>query len=148
LATVLGAQWAILKTYLGTRPGRRAPPALGILLAGWACFAFGILVKGPIIVFICGASVLAVSLWDRDGRWLKALRPVPGILLTLLLVLPWAIAIGIETGGAFYQQSLGQDFAMKLAGGQETHGAPPGYYTLLAPVTFWPATIALLPGIA
>jgi 4-amino-4-deoxy-L-arabinose transferase-like glycosyltransferase len=30
-------------------------------------------------------------------------------------------------------------------GGQETHGAPPGYYLLLAPITFWPATLILIP---
>jgi 4-amino-4-deoxy-L-arabinose transferase-like glycosyltransferase len=100
-----------------------------------------------VILLVCGATLLAVCAWDRDWRWLGRLRPLSGIALTLAIVLPWMIAIGIETQGAFYEKSLGQDFAMKLAGGQETHGAPPGYYTLLAPVTFWPATLLLLPGL-
>ena len=148
LATIVGSQSVILRTYLGTRRDAAVPsPSFGKILLGWACFAIGILVKGPVIVLVCTASVAAISVWDRDWRWLKTLRPLPGILLALVLVLPWAIAIGIETHGAFYEKSLGQDFAMKLAGGQETHGAPPGYFTLLAPLTFWPASLVLLPGI-
>ena len=148
LATIVGCQSVIIRTYLSTRPGAGITPiSLLPILLGWACFAFGVLVKGPVILFVCGASILAISVWDRDWRWLKALRPLPGLALALLIVLPWAIAIGIETQGSFYQKSLGQDFAMKLAGGQEKHGAPPGYFTLLAPLTFWPASLVLFPGI-
>src|SRR4029079_18795475 len=44
-------------------------------------------------------------------------------------------------------KSLSGDFAAKLAGGQETHGAPPGYYTALVNLTFWPGTLLLLPGV-
>jgi 4-amino-4-deoxy-L-arabinose transferase-like glycosyltransferase len=65
----------------------------------------------------------------------------------MAIVLPWAVAIGISSHGLFYQQSLGQDFAMKLMGEQEAHGAPPGYYTLLASVTFWPGSLFLFPGV-
>jgi 4-amino-4-deoxy-L-arabinose transferase-like glycosyltransferase len=43
---------------------------------------------------------------------------------------------------------LGKDFAAKLIGEQETHGGPIGYYALLMHVTFWPGSLALLPGIA
>ena len=35
---------------------------------------------------------------------------------------------------------MGGDLAPKLAGGQETHGAPPGYHTLLAPLLMFPMT--------
>ena len=36
---------------------------------------------------------------------------------------------------------------MKIASGQETHGAPPGYYTALVSFSFWPATLLLFPAI-
>ena len=42
---------------------------------------------------------------------------------------------------------LGHDFAAKLVGGQEAHGAPPGYYVVLSTLTLWPATLFALPGI-
>ncbi len=46
-----------------------------------------------------------------------------------------------------FQQSLGNDFATKIAGGQESHGAPPGYYLLLSAVSFWPAILFVAPGL-
>jgi 4-amino-4-deoxy-L-arabinose transferase-like glycosyltransferase len=79
--------------------------------------------------------------------WLKETKPKLGMVLMLLIVLPWLIAIGIQSHGAFFQQSLGNDFAAKLAGGQEGHGAPPGYNLLLAALLFWPAILFLLPAL-
>jgi 4-amino-4-deoxy-L-arabinose transferase-like glycosyltransferase len=117
-------------------------------LAGWAAVAVGILIKGPVILAVLGVTLAAVSLWDRDWRWLKTTRPGLGFALVAILVAPWAIAIGIESHGAFYRQALGHDFGSKIIGGQESHGALPGYFLLLSSVTLWPATLLALPGIA
>lgn len=81
------------------------------------------------------------------AAWLRNTRPVWGVLLVLLLIMPWLIAITIQSQGAFIEQSLGNDFAAKLAGGQESHGAWPGYYLLLSAASFWPAILFVLPGI-
>jgi 4-amino-4-deoxy-L-arabinose transferase-like glycosyltransferase len=123
-----GGAGGLLRIYLAARDATREPPGLGFVLAGWAAVAAGILVKGPVILAVLGVTGAAVSLWDRDWRWLKSHAPALGIALAALLVAPWAIAIGIESHGAFYQQSLGHDFADKIIGGQESHGAPPGYF--------------------
>jgi 4-amino-4-deoxy-L-arabinose transferase-like glycosyltransferase len=147
LATILAAQAVFLRVYLAARDSSRPQPGLGIVLAGWVAIAAGILIKGPVILAVLGVTFAAVSLWDRDWRWLKAARPGLGIPLVAILVAPWMIAIGIESHGAFYQQSLGHDFANKIVGGQESHGAPPGYFLLLSNVTLWPATLLALPGI-
>src|SRR4029078_13196949 len=41
--------------------------------------------------------------------------------------------------------SVGSDMLAKVAGGQESHGAPPGTYLLLSWFTFWPgAMLAVL----
>jgi 4-amino-4-deoxy-L-arabinose transferase-like glycosyltransferase len=53
----------------------------------------------------------------------------------------------VQSHGAFFKQSLGHDFGDKLVGGQESHGAPPGYYLALATLTLWPATLFVLPGL-
>lgn len=147
LATVLGTQGVLLRAYLSARIPGRAPPSLALALAGWTAFAIGVLIKGPIILLVCLAAFAGIAVWDRDMKWFMRVKPLHGILLALLIVLPWGIAIGLESHGLFYEKSLGQDFAMKLISGQETHGAPPGYYTALVSLTFWPATLLLLPGI-
>ena len=148
LGAVTVAQAVILRTYLSARaPQAHAPLGMAALLAGWAAFGLGVLVKGPVIALVCGASLAAIVVWDRDWRWLGRLKPVTGLAITLAIVLPWAIAIGIASHGLFYQKSLGQDFASKLMGDAESHGAPPGYYAALASFTFWPGSLLLLPGI-
>ena len=148
LATILGTQGVMMRAYLSARMPGRPPPSLALALAGWTAFAIGVLIKGPIILLVCLAGFAAIALWDRDARWFMRLKPLPGVLLMLAIVLPWGIAIGLESHGLFYEKSLGEDFAKKLLAGEETHGAPPGYYTALASLTFWPATLLLLPGIA
>ena len=72
--------------------------------------------------------------------WL--LRPLP-ILVALAIVLPWFVAIGMKSEGAFFAEALGRDFGAKLGSAQETHGGPPGYYALTTLVMFWPGVIAL-----
>ena len=148
LATTTFAQAIILRTYLGTRaPAPGAAPSAALLYAGWAAFGLGVLIKGPVIALVCLASLIAVIVWDRDWRWLGRLRPLTGLGIAIAIVLPWAIAIGIASHGLFYQKSLGGDFASKLMGEQEAHGAPPGYYTALVSITFWPGTLLLIPGL-
>ena len=65
----------------------------------------------------------------------------------LAIVAPWLILITIKTQGAFFAESVGHDMMAKVAGGQESKGFPPGYYTLLFPVTFWPWSLLALPAI-
>jgi 4-amino-4-deoxy-L-arabinose transferase-like glycosyltransferase len=148
LASTVMAQAVIMRAYLSARaPGTGPAPRLTVALLGWAAFGLGVLVKGPVIVAVCMASIVAIVVWDRDWRWLARLHSRPGLAVALAIVLPWLIAIGLRTHGLFFEKSLGQDFVQKLAGGQETHGAPPGYYALLANLTFWPGSLLLLPGI-
>lgn len=145
LAAVISAQSALMRIWLAHR--ERKSPSKGVALGGWAAMGAGILMKGPVIVAVVAATALAITVWDRDWRWLKTARPLWGIAIVCAMVAPWAIAIGIASHGAFFQQSLGHDFAAKLAGGQETHGAPPGYYLALLSLTFWPATLFLGPAL-
>jgi 4-amino-4-deoxy-L-arabinose transferase-like glycosyltransferase len=92
-----------------------------------------------------GLTILALAILDRSAAWLWRLRPVWGLMWTLVLVLPWFVAIFWRAGEAFFSNSLGGDMLSKL-GAQESHGAPPGLYLLLFWVTFWPG--AALAGMA
>jgi 4-amino-4-deoxy-L-arabinose transferase-like glycosyltransferase len=110
----------------------------------WAAIGLGILIKGPIILMIAALTALTLSIHDRRIGWLNWLRPWPGALVAAAIALPWLMAITIATHGAFLSQSLGGDMAAKLAGGQESHGAPPGAYLAMFPVTFWPGSLFAL----
>lgn len=147
LLTIVATMGALGKVYMSwqrgedpIRPDWRAPAIFWIALAG------GILLKGPLILLFVGLTVGALALLDRTAVWLWRLRPAVGIPFVLLLVLPWFVAIFLRAGDQFFQDSLGGDMLSKLAGGQESHGAPPGLYFVLFWVTFWPG--AALAGMA
>jgi 4-amino-4-deoxy-L-arabinose transferase-like glycosyltransferase len=151
LAAVLGFQGMMLRVYRAAHDDSSPKPGGATVMAGWAAFAVGILVKGPVVAGVAAATILPLLLWDliqhRRRRWLRGLHAGRGLALTLVLVLPWLIAIALASHGAFFQQSLGNDFAAKLAGGQESHGLPPGYYLALSTITFWPAILFVLPAL-
>jgi 4-amino-4-deoxy-L-arabinose transferase-like glycosyltransferase len=109
----------------------------------WTAVAGGILIKGPLILMFVAFTVIALAILDRSAAWLWRLRPVWGLLWTLVLVLPWFVAIFLKAGDTFFANSLGGDMLSKVASAQESHGAPPGLYFLLFWLTFWPgATLA------
>lgn len=140
LACILAAQLALARVWTE----RRGPmPPLSELLLFWLAIGAGILVKGPIILLACGGTALLLSLWQRSGRWLLRLRPGLGLPLVGVVVLPWLVAIAFESDGAFFSASVGQDLLGKVLTGQESHGAPPGYYAVAAWLTFWPASLPL-----
>jgi 4-amino-4-deoxy-L-arabinose transferase-like glycosyltransferase len=147
LACVLGVQGVLLRVYRAVREPEAPQPSSRLIWLGWIACAAGILVKFPVVPGVAAITVIGLVAWDRDWRWLVRLKPVRGFLLTLLLVLPWLVAITIQSRGAFLEQSLGNDFAAKIAGGQESHGMWPGYYLLLSAATFWPAILFIAPGI-
>jgi 4-amino-4-deoxy-L-arabinose transferase-like glycosyltransferase len=80
------------------------------------------------------------------ARWLLRLKPALGVPFAVAIVMPWLIAIMVRSGGTFFTESLGGDMLAKVAGGQETHGLPPGFYFAIFWQTFFPG--ALLAGLA
>ncbi len=117
-------------------------PSLATALLFWLGIGLGILIKGPLILLVAGATIAALCIADRNVTWLKALKPGYGIPLTLAVVLPWLIAV--SGGGAqsnFVADSISQDLLPKLIGGQESHGAPPGTYIVAALLTAWPWSV-------
>ena len=141
LFTCVAAMGAMARIYLVSR--RTPDVAVGWRLPAilWTAMAAGVLIKGPLILMFVGLTALTLSIADRSGRWLWSLRPFAGLAWLLLLVLPWFIAILVKSGGSFIAQSVGDYMLSKVTGGQESHGAPPGYYFLLFWVTFWPGSI-------
>ncbi len=146
-ACVLGVQGVLLRVWLAAK-GDAPAPSQRLVMAGWAACGLGILVKFPIVPGVAIVTLVALVAWDRQWRWLAALKPLRGLLLVLAITMPWVIAIALQSHGEFFQQSLGNDFAAKVAGGQESHGALPGYFLILSALTFFPAILLIAPAIA
>jgi 4-amino-4-deoxy-L-arabinose transferase-like glycosyltransferase len=113
----------------------------------WFGFGLSILIKGPVVPLICLLTVLCLTIWDKDAKWLWQLKPVFGIIIVTAMVYPWLNAINQSTGGAFLKDSIGKDLIPKLLGGVESHGAYFGYYTLLVTLTLWPCSMFMWPAL-
>jgi 4-amino-4-deoxy-L-arabinose transferase-like glycosyltransferase len=146
LCTVVVAMGVLARVYLSSRRPDGAAAGWGLPAIFWTALAVSILVKGPLILMVVGLAAVTLSVLDRSGRWLLALRPVPGLAWLLLLVLPWFIAIYLRVGREFLVASVGEDMLAKVASSQDAHGAPPGLYLLLFFATFFPAS--MLAGLA
>ncbi|SCM74540.1 Glycosyl transferase, family 39 [uncultured Pleomorphomonas sp.] len=136
-ATVLAAEFALARAYVDPARARSLPRNALF----WAAMGVGILIKGPITPLIAGLTLVVVSARERSAALWRSLSPLKGIAFMLLLVLPWLIAIGWISGGAFFSKAVGQDMLGKVASGQESHGAPPGMHLLVALGTFWPLSV-------
>jgi len=136
LAAVVAAQYLLAKIYLNWLSGVRIAPVLSYFF--WVAIAFGVLVKGPIIVLVSGGTVIVLMIWNRSWGLFRSLRPATGILLASVITLPWFLAVASSSGGEFFEEAVGKDLLGKVFKGQETHGAPPGYYLAAFWFTFWP----------
>jgi 4-amino-4-deoxy-L-arabinose transferase-like glycosyltransferase len=146
LLTVTAAMGAMARVYLAWQRGEdpARPPWSGPAIF-WTALAGGILLKGPLILMFVGLTIVTLAILDRNVGWLSRLRPVWGLMWTLVLVLPWFAAIFWRAGQSFFTDSVGGDMLAKFVA-QESHGAPPGLYLLLFWVTFGPG--AVLAGLA
>jgi 4-amino-4-deoxy-L-arabinose transferase-like glycosyltransferase len=148
LAAIVAAMGAMARLYLPEQRRRIDARASWLLPAiFWTAFAAGVLLKGPVIALFAGLTALTLVIVDRSARWLLALRPLVGLAWFALLVLPWFLAIVLRSGDSFLAESIGRDLLSKLASGQESHGAPPGFYFLLYWATFFPAAILTGPAV-
>ena len=110
----------------------------------WISMATGVLIKGPIIIIFTILPLIVFSLISRNINLLKYIHSYLGYVIFLILVVPWFILITIESDGIFWYESVVNDLFKKVSSGQESHGFPPGYYTILLFIFFWPGCIFLI----
>src|SRR6056300_1310187 len=83
-------------------------------------------------------SALLSLICIKQFYLLKSIKPVLGILICSIIIIPWFLAIQEATNGLFLQKAFNEDFFNKLQSGQEGHGAWPGTHLLLLSITLWP----------
>lgn len=139
LFTVLASMGVLARSWMAAPDMKRL--SFGLSAIFWTGLACGILIKGPMAPLFVGLPIVVLAIMERSGRIFTRLRPLPGILWCLLLVLPWFVAIYYVTNGQFYKLAVGVDMLGKVTEGQEGHWAPPGTYLLAIWGTFWPSIV-------
>ena len=110
----------------------------------WSALAIGVLIKGPIIFIFTILPLIIFSVIKRKN-FLKEIFSFSGLILFLVVAVPWFIIITIKSNGAFWYESVGHDLLGKVSSGQESHGFPPGYYLITTLILFWPGSILIYP---
>jgi len=120
------AWWAFRET------GRRI-----YLAVFYACMAMATLAKGPVAPFLAAVVILVFTSAFRDWRSVLKMLWLPGILLFLLIALPWYIAVQIANPQFFREFILEHNLA-RFSSNLYHHPEPFWYYI---PVT----ALALVP---
>ena len=105
LLATAGAQAGLARIYLSAAAGRipRAGPLLLVVGARRRPDAEGADHPAGRV-----GTVLLLASPSAAAAWLRQLRPGWGLPLMLAVVLPWLIAIGIASGGAFFEIAIGK----------------------------------------
>ena len=75
--------------------------------ANWRLYLFyfvlalSVLVKGPVSVVLAGLTVLAMALKERNWRMIWELKPVSGLIIGLVINVPWYVYESVRTQGDF-----------------------------------------------
>jgi 4-amino-4-deoxy-L-arabinose transferase-like glycosyltransferase len=145
VAAVTAAQASFIYIFGAAAEGKRASRLWALMF--WIAIGAGVLIKGPIVLMIVGLTAAMMAFYRPKADWVAGLRPVTGILILILMIAPWAAAIHEATDGRFFAEAIGGDMLAKLGEAKESHSGPPGYYTVLVFVLFWPAAALILPGL-
>src|SRR6267378_3150730 len=87
LLSVVAAMGAMARVYLSWQRGEDpAHPPWSWPAIFWTALAGGILLKGPLILMFVGLTIVTLAILDRSAAWLWRLRPVWGLMWTLVLV--------------------------------------------------------------
>jgi len=114
-------------------------PGRAVHLRVFVWMGLGFLTKGPVAVLfpflVSGVFYLSYGRW-RD--WLKALLYWPGLLLFLAIVLPWHLAVYLDSGWTFFRGFYLHHNLDRYQGAMEGHGGSVFYYVLVAPLILMP----------
>jgi len=66
------------------------------MLLGWVALALAVLSKGLIGIVLPGIAMVGYTLWQRDWKLWTHLHLVKGLLVFLLITVPWFVKVSLE----------------------------------------------------
>lgn len=131
--------WAFFSFYEAYHTGSKWQ-----LISFYFAVGCGLLVKGPVAIGLAGLTALLFLIVKRDLKWptIWRLQPFGGILLSLLIALPWYYQVHIQTNGLwtdefFYKHNINR-FSDPMEGHDGIFLLTFGYVFVLGMLTFLP----------
>ncbi len=136
-ASTLVALWALSRHWPKWQLGCGA----GLLVLGW--WRLGPLVLAVPLVLAC----IDAARTPRIRAAVRRSRPLIGLVILFLVVVPWAIPAFLTTGGEFFRSAVGHHVIERSMGALEGHGGFPLFYLLTAFLVALPWAGLLIPAI-
>ena len=115
----------------------------------WVVLGLAVLAKGPVAVVLSGLTLLAFGLLRHElGLLWTRLRPLPGLLITALISLPWYAAELLVEGQPFWDSFFGYHNLQRFTSVVNNHLQPWWYFLPLMLIAALPFTAFLLLGLA
>ncbi|SFM18020.1 4-amino-4-deoxy-L-arabinose transferase [Variovorax sp. OV329] len=135
---------ALCTMLLARDPATDAAASRHWVLAAWVAMALAVLTKGLVGLLIPGATLVILSLWERDLSWWRGMRWLPGSLLFLAITAPWFVAVSMRNPDFARFFFIHEHFTRFLTHSHHREGAW-WYYVplLLAGALPWTGALAL-----
>ncbi|MGK7393665.1 MAG: ArnT family glycosyltransferase [Candidatus Cyclobacteriaceae bacterium M3_2C_046] len=90
----------------------------------YVALGLGVLSKGPVAIVLPGGIILLFLIFSRNFSWqvIRTFRPFLGIFIVLLVALPWYVAVGIATDGAWVRDFIFKHNLNRYTAEMEGHG--------------------------
>jgi 4-amino-4-deoxy-L-arabinose transferase-like glycosyltransferase len=139
LATSLLLAWQI---YAAPNPGRG-------WWGPWLLLGLAVLAKGPVALVLLGLTLLLFGWLQSDipGLW-RRLRPLPGLLITAVVALPWYGAALLVEGEPFWRSFFGYHNLQRFTAVVNNHQQPWWFFGVVLVIASLPVTPLLLLGLA
>ena len=114
----------------------------------WIVLAFAVLTKGPVALVLMGMTLLLFALSQGQITLLcQRLRPVPGLLITACISLPWYLLELITEGQPFWDSFFGYHNFQRFTSVVNSHQEPWWFFGAVLVIASLPFTPLLLQGI-
>ena len=113
----------------------------------WAALALAVLSKGLVAIVLCGATLVAYTIVNRDLSPWKKLAPVSGLLLFLALAAPWFFTVSVANPEFAHFFFIHEHFERFLTTAHHRY-QPDWYFILIYALGALPWTLLLLHALA
>ena len=114
----------------------------------WMYISIGlaILTKGPMALGFIGLNCLLFLLFKKDFKWgtLKDFRILWGILIILMIALPWFLEVGIATNWQWQKEFIFEQNLNRLTQEIEGHGGFAGMTIVYVFLAFFPFSLLFI----
>jgi 4-amino-4-deoxy-L-arabinose transferase-like glycosyltransferase len=112
----------------------------GYLAGFYACMALGMLAKGPVAPFLAAIVIVVYAASFREWRLIWKTLWLPGILLFLVISLPWYVAVQ-SANPQFFREFILQHNLARFSSNLYHHPEPFWYYIPVIALALVPWTI-------